>query len=190
MTGVEPLAASIGLGEIIPPNYWKLYVEPPMLKVKRLHPDAILPKYQTAGAACFDFHAIAINGFSVAEHEVLKRAHKIQDVDYVTPGKSRTFRTGWAIEVPDGFVLMLYSRSGHGFSSDVRMANCVGVIDSDYRGELRVKLTADEGCGLNVKHGDRIAQGMLIPVQQWQLWEVDELSTTERGEKGYGSTGA
>ena len=86
---------------------------------------------------------------------------------------------------------MVYSRSGHGFKYDTRLSNCVGVIDSDYRGEVRIRLAADgRHDGLGVTHGDRIAQAMLVPVSQWQLVEVDELSTTVRGEGGYGSTGA
>jgi dUTP pyrophosphatase len=151
------------------------------LKVKKLHPDAILPKYQTAGAACFDLHALE-PGMSVYGRHC------------VVPGGTSVFGTGLAFEVPEGHVMLLYSRSGHGFKNDVRMANCVGVIDSDYRGELRVKLTCDrpfgESGGLIVANGDRIAQGMVLPVEQWAMEEVTELGDTARGEGGYGSTGA
>lgn len=144
----------------------------PQLRVKRLHPDAIIPKYQTAGAACFDLHVVdEPAGATLAGWT-----------------NTRVFRTGLAFEVPVGYAMMLYSRSSHGFKHDVRMSNCVGVIDSDYRGELRVKLTADNG-GLVVRNGDRIAQAMLVPVEQWAMVEVDELSDTARGVGGYGSTG-
>jgi dUTP pyrophosphatase len=136
------------------------------LKVKRLHPDAIIPKYQTLGAACFDLHSI--------EDGIVTTA--------------TTFRTGLAFEVPDGHVMLAYSRSGHGFKSDVRLANCTGVIDSDYRGEMFVRLTADSAV-FEVKKGDRVAQVLLLPVQQWTLVEVDELSETVRGARGCGSTG-
>jgi dUTP pyrophosphatase len=143
------------------------------LKVKRLHPDAIIPKYQTAGAACFDLHALdgGIVHSDDRKHEAI-------------------FRTGLAFEVPDGHVMLVYSRSGHGFKNDVRLANCVGVIDSDYRGELQVKLTNDSRkFFLGVSAGDRIAQAMLVPVQQWELTEVEELTDTARGTGAYGSTG-
>ena len=143
------------------------------LKVKRLHPDAIMPKYQSAGAACFDLHAICgHNPIVVPEREV--------------------FDTGLAFEIPQGWVMLIFSRSGDGFKRDLRLANCVGVIDSDYRGEVKVKLTYD-GCaeeGAVIKHGDRIAQAMLVQLPQVDLVEVGELSTTERGEAGFGSTGA
>lgn len=147
------------------------------LKVKRVHPGAILPKYQTAGAACFDLHAI-VEGGPVT----------------VQPGMSQDFRIGLAFEVPDGWVMLVYSRSGHGFKSGVRLANCTGVIDSDFRGEMHVKLTQDTFFGnpepLVVKHGDRVGQCMLVPAPHWNLIEVDDLNETARGEGGYGSTGA
>lgn len=152
----------------------------PTLKVKRLHPEAVLPKYQTAGAACFDVHAV------IPAEAINARAYGIG----VTPNNPVTFGTGLAFEVPEGFVMLVYSRSGHGFKNDTRLANCVGVIDSDYRGELRVRLTSDAFGYMTVNHGDRIAQCMLLPVQQWALVEVDELSDTARGAGAYGSTGA
>lgn len=146
------------------------------LKVQRLNPRAILPAYQSAGAACFDLHAC----FELDSDPVL-----------VGLGNPGIFRTGLAFEVPPGWVMQVYSRSGHGFKSDVRLANVVGIIDSDYRGEMLVKLTRDEWNGTDfvVRHGDRIAQCLLQPAPQWQLVEVDELSSTERGSGGFGSTG-
>lgn len=149
------------------------------LKIKKLHPEAIIPQYQSAGAACFDLHALfphPMNGFGEPETVPLITSH--------------VFRTGLAFEVPEGFVMLVFSRSGQGFKYDVRLANCVGVIDSDYRGELRIKLTPDIGAnGLSVRHGDRIAQAMLMPVQQWSLTEVEDLTETVRGDGAYGSTG-
>ena len=85
--------------------------------------------------------------------------------------------------------MMIYSRSGHGFNWGVRLANCVGVIDSDYRGEVKVKLQAD-GCAMTVSKHDRIAQAMIIPVPKVQFTEVEALSETVRGAGGFGSTGA
>ena len=144
------------------------------LKIKKLVPTAILPQYQTPGAACFDLHAL--------------------HAGTVAAGDPKTFGTGLAFEVPNGHVLMIYSRSGHGFKNDMRLANCVGVIDSDYRGEVCVRLTNDQGGPaarrVTIKTGDRIAQGMLVRIPGVDLVEADEISETERGAGGLGSTGA
>lgn len=155
------------------------------IKIKKLHPDAIIPKYATPGAACFDLHALAAK------------------TTPLFPGEKLTFRTGLAFEIPSDHVMLVFSRSGHGFKSDIRLANCVGVIDSDYRGEVAVKLVSDDQTFgrslfgafedksiLQFSPGDRIAQAMIIPVQQVSFLEVDELSETERGTGGFGSTGA
>ena len=160
------------------------------LKVQKLHPGAILPKYQTLGAACFDLHALA--GFS-------------QPAVKLAPGDTLTLRTGLAFEIPQGHVMLVFSRSGHGFKNDVRLSNCVGVIDSDYRGELLVKLCNDQPkysptpfgshsaedafTAMVIRPSDRIAQAMIVPIPRVELIEVDELSTTERGASGIGSTG-
>ena len=141
------------------------------MKVKRISPRATMPKYQTAGAACFELHA------------------DIYPVDAMSQNGSITVGTGLAFEVPPGHVLLIFSRSSQGFKDNTRLANCVGVIDSDYRGEVKVKLTRDDGKPIEVNHGDRIAQAMLVQTYQTSLVEVDELSTTERGEAGFGSTG-
>lgn len=140
------------------------------LRVKRLHPNAILPKNATAGAACFDLHAI--------------------EGGVIGDGLPTAFATGLSFEIPPGYVLQVHSRSGHGFKHGVRLANATGIIDSDYRGEVLVKLVADGGGFLHVRAGDRIAQAMLVPVPAVELIERDELSTTERGTGGFGSTGA
>lgn len=150
-----------------------------VLKVKKLHPEAILPQYQTPGAACFDLHAHG------ADWGLTTLGQGVE----VAPGREQSFRTGLAVEVPEGYVLLIFSRSGHGFNNNVRLSNAVGVIDSDYRGELCVKLTADTNGGLRVTNKMRIAQGMLVKIGQWQIEEVDELSSTERGTAGFGSTG-
>lgn len=89
---------------------------------------------------------------------------------------------------------MIYSRSGHGFKTNTRLANCVGVIDSGYTGEVMVKLTMDDQLledelDLYVKPGDRIAQAMLIPVPRVEFEVCEQLTLTERGDDGMGSTG-
>lgn len=141
------------------------------IKVKKLVADAIIPQYATPGAACFDLH-------SLTEGVASKESPLVCD-------------TGLAFEIPEGHVMLIYSRSGHGFKSDTRLSNCVGVIDADYRGEVKVKLAKDSLGGiLQVGKGDRIAQAMVIPVDKVTFEEVDELGSTERGAGGFGSTGA
>lgn len=139
------------------------------IKTKRLTPEAKLPTYATDGSGCFDIYA--------------------SEGGYVH--ESKAFSTGLSFEIPEGYVMLVFSRSGHGFKNDIRLANCVGVIDSDYRGELKVKLTNDnqQGWIFTVDRGDRIAQALVIPYEKVQFLEVDDLSETERGADGFGSTG-
>lgn len=149
------------------------------MRVKRVHPDAIIPAYQNDGDACFDLHCISgalIGPRQIGLEESLGRAVE--------------FRTGLAFEVPAGYALMIYSRSGHGFNHGLRLSNCVGVIDSGYRGEVKVKLRLDETeAHYAVMAGDRIAQAMLIPVPHVRLVLADDLTDTARGAGGFGSTG-
>ncbi len=150
------------------------------LKIKKLHPDAVVPQYQTAGAACFDLHA--------CQSESVVDGHDSgMPVEFLD---GCTFRTGLSVEVPQGHVLLIFSRSGHGFKYDTRLANCVGVIDSDYRGELMVRLMNDGDEPFIVRKGDRIAQAMIIPIPRVEFEVVKELTATERGTGGFGSTGA
>lgn len=140
------------------------------LKIKKLYPDVKTPIYATEGAACFDIYSYSEAEIGRNDPEVIK--------------------TGLQFEVPEDHVMLVFSRSGHGFNHNVRLSNCVGVIDSDYRGELMVKLAKDTTPGyLVVDVGDRIAQAMIIPVTQVKFIEVGELSETKRGENGGGSTG-
>lgn len=139
------------------------------LNVQKLHLDAITPTYATPGAACFDLH-------SIEDAKVL-------------PGGAATVDTGLAFEVPNGYAMMVYSRSGHGFKNAVRLANCTGVIDSDYRGPLLIRLVCDSGLGLRIQKGERVAQAMLVPVQTHTFTVIDKLTDTARGSGGLGSTG-
>lgn len=145
------------------------------LKVKRLTETATIPTYATAGAGCFDLYA-DIGGLGCARH---------------THHQSIVIDTGLAFDIPEGWVMQIFGRSGLAFKEDIRLANCTGIIDSDYRGSLKVKLRRDalEKIG-DIKHGDRIAQGMLVRAEQVNFVEVYELSETERGTGGLGSTGA
>jgi len=138
------------------------------VKIKKLHPDALMPGYASAGAACFDLHCIR-GAFTTGD---------------------QVFDTGLAFEIPEGHVMLVFSRSGHAFKHDTRLANCVGVIDHDYRGEVKVKLRVDSNVNaLAVRDGDRIAQAMIVPYPRVQFDWADELSDTDRGDGGFGSTG-
>jgi dUTP pyrophosphatase len=142
---------------------------PGPLKVQKLHPDARVPEYATDGAACFDIASI--------------------EEMAVGAGAAHTYRTGLAFEVPDGHTMLIFSRSGHGFKHGLRLANCVGVIDADYRGEVMVRLANDGLTTMRICSGDRIAQAMILPVPRVQIQEADDLTETERGVGGFGSTG-
>lgn len=144
------------------------------LKIKRMHPDAILPQYQTAGAIAFDLHAIIPNNGSIR-------------VKYDAPA---IVDTGLAVEVPEGYGLFLFPRSSQGFKFEVQFANGTGLIDQDYRGAMQIKLVAlTTYGGTTVHHGDRIAQAVLMPIVKAEIVEVEELSETVRGTGGFGSTG-
>lgn len=135
---------------------------------KRLHPYAQLPVRATDGAAGYDVRSV--------ERLTLQ------------PGDHAVVATGLAAQIPAGTVLYAFSRSGHGFTYGVRLRNCVGVIDSDYRGELKVALKNDGDRPLNIEVGDRIAQVVLMPFYTIEA-SFGELDNTERGGGGFGSTG-
>lgn len=139
------------------------------IKIKKLNENAITPTYATEGAACFDISASEYANIYAGEQQVIG--------------------TGLSFEIPEGFVMMVYSRSGHGFKHGVRLGNGTGVIDSDYRGELKVCLRNDGDSGIFVDVGDRIAQAMIVPVPKVVFEGVEQLSETSRGEGGFGSTG-
>ena len=142
-----------------------------MIKIKALHENAKTPTYGTEGAACFDLYAAT---FSLGSN----------------PSQA-VYGTGLAFELPEDHVMLVFSRSGHGFNDGVRLSNCVGVIDQDYRGEVKVKLQSDGKNAPIYKFGadsDRVAQGLVIPVKQFGFMMVDELGDTDRGENGFGST--
>ena len=145
-------------------------------RLYRNHPDAIIPRYATPGSACFDLHSIEAGRVCVDE--------------------PNAFRTGLCVEIPKGKVMLIFSRSGHGFKDNLRLSNCTGVIDSDYRGEIKIKIAKDTEIYNNgiffVKKGDRIAQAMIVDCPQVEFIEVsskEELSETARGDDGFGSTG-
>lgn len=149
------------------------------VKVSEDYPkDWGLPIKATPGSACFDIRAL------VPPDDAPK---------VVRSNEPQLFRTGLFFEIPEGYVMLVYSRSGHGVKNSIRLGNCTGVIDSDYRGELFISLHMDINSRysqLEIKHGMRIAQAMIIPVLKTELVLVDTLSETLRGENGGGSTGS
>lgn len=140
--------------------------------IKKLNPDAVIPKYQTAGAAGFDIHALL-------NRPVL-----------VSPGETVRIPTGIAVSVGDpSWALYLMSRSGLA-SKGIVLGNGTGLIDSDYQGELGVLIRNTGSVPYTIADKDRIAQGVFGPVIQANFIEVDEFETaTERGTAGFGSTG-
>lgn len=141
------------------------------VKFRMIHPEAKMPVYATSGSACFDF-------FSIENTEITK-------------GSPKVLRTGIEMEIPEGYVMMLFSRSGHGFKNNIRLSNCTGIIDSDFRQEIKIKLIQDVNNtneSFKVLTNDRIGQGIILPYPQITFEEVYELSVTER-KSGFGSTG-
>lgn len=138
------------------------------VKVKKLHPDAVVPKYATPGASGFDFVAI--------EDMILHS------------GETKLVRTGLAIAVDQGYEIQVRPRSGLSLKTGLRVANAPGTVDSDYRGEVCVIIQSTGGVH-EIKKGDRIAQGVVCPILQVEFDEVDDLDDTQRGVGGFGSTG-
>lgn len=139
------------------------------VRVKKLHPEAVIPKYAKPGDAGMDLVAI----------------------EAISNGKGVSYRTGLAIEIPDGYVGLIFPRSSiHKY--DLSLANAVGVIDSGYRGEItfQFKTTEISRFATTYKAGERIGQLVIMPVPFVELVEAEELSSTERGTGGYGSSGA
>ena len=146
------------------------------LKIKALSPKigrAIpAPFYATPGSAAMDLHAC------------------VDEAVTIPAGGRAVIPTGLAIALPSpDYVALVFARSGLGIKHGVAPANCVGVIDSDYRGEVLVGLQNSGGEDYTIKPGDRIAQLMITPVIQAQVRLVDELDETQRGAGGFGSTG-
>ena len=146
------------------------------LKVKALSPkigkEIPAPFYATPGSAAMDLHAC------------------IDEAVVIPAGGRKVIPTGIAIALPSAdYVALVLARSGLGIKHGVVPSNCVGVIDSDYRGEIMVGLYNSGESEYTVQPADRIAQLMVVPVVQAQIQMVDELDETQRGTGGFGSTG-
>jgi dUTP pyrophosphatase len=152
------------------------------VKIKKLSPDAVIPRYATLGAAGFDLVAV-------------------EDV-FLLPGETKLVKTGLSVELPMGFEMQVRPRSGTSLKTPLRVANAPGTVDCDYRGEVCVIMTnTTEHIEINgshvrefpvpwqIKKGERIAQGVICAVEHAEFVEVDDLSVTGRGTGGFGSTG-
>ena len=141
------------------------------IRVKKLHPNAILPTYGTEEAAGADLYAC------------------LDEPVTIEPGKTGWISTGFAMEVPKGCAGLVYARSGLACKKGLAPANKVGVVDSDYRGPITVVLYNHSSEPVTIAHGERIAQMVITPVLTPAYVEADDLSDTDRGQAGFGSTG-
>ena len=144
------------------------------VNIKKINSNATTPTYGSTEAAGLDLYALIdteTNSLFIPSHTTVK------------------INTGIAMEIPKGYFGAVYARSGLSIKNGLRPANCVGVIDSDYRGEIIVALHNDSSEDYIINNGDRIAQIVITPYLTIEPNEVAELSDTERGEGGFGSTG-
>lgn len=141
------------------------------IKVKILRQGAKLPTYGSAEAAGADLYAYLDEAIDIA------------------PGETVWVKTGIAVQIPRGFGGFIYARSSMGVKRDLAPANKVGVIDSDYRGPITVVLFNHGSEPVTVTHGERIAQMVITPVITPAYVQTDDLSDTDRGQGGFGSTG-
>ena len=139
--------------------------------IKRLSKEVPLPKYETSGSSGMDLAA------------------NINANIEISPGKTAIVPTGLALSIPKGFEVQIRPRSGLAANQKISVLNTPGTIDADYRGEIKVILINLGPEPFKVEKGLRIAQMIVCPIVQAQLKEVDDLSETERGKGGFGSTG-
>ncbi len=138
------------------------------VKIKKLRDNAVIPAYQTPGSAACDL---------------------VSCEDVVVPARGRAMApTGLSVEC-EGVAVLLFARSGLAVKHGIALANGVGVVDSDYRGEIMVGLMNNTDEDYEIKAGERVAQMMFVPVVTAEFEETDALSHTERGNGGFGSTG-
>jgi dUTP pyrophosphatase len=152
------------------------------VKIKKLHEDAIIPKYAHLGDSGFDLHAL--------------------EETYVKAGETKLIKTGLSFSVSEGYELQIRPRSGMSLKTPLRVANAPGTVDSSFVGEVCVIMSnlgyhdredglfgIQLGNSFQIKKGDRIAQGVICPVIRAEFEVVEELEETSRGSGGFGSTG-
>ena len=141
------------------------------LRFKKKDNSVSLPEYKTVGSAGADI-----------------KAHLSSPIT-ILPLERKSIPTGLFPEIPVGYEIQIRPRSGLAFNSGITVLNTPGTIDSDYRGEIKICLINLSNDSFTVNNGDRIAQMVVAPVIQSTFSEVDEITSTERGEGGFGSTG-
>lgn len=141
------------------------------MKIKLLNERAVVPTYGSDKAAGADLYAA------------------IEKDSYIYPHETVMIGTGIAMEIPDGYFGAIFARSGLASKQGLRPANCVGAIDADYRGEVKVALHNDTNDTQMVQAGSRIAQLIILPYKPVTFEIVDDLDETDRGAQGFGSTG-
>ncbi|MDD6466852.1 MAG: dUTP diphosphatase [Erysipelotrichaceae bacterium] len=141
------------------------------VSIKKLQEDVVLPSYQSLDAAGADIHAYIKESLTIAAHTTVK------------------IPTGFAIAIPQGYAGFIYARSSLGTKQGLAPANKVGVIDSDYRGEVMVCLHNHSDLPQHIEPNQRIAQLIIAPCYQAKFNVVDDLENTQRGSGGFGSTG-
>lgn len=141
------------------------------IRYKKLTSEAYEPSRGSEQAAGYDLYAAISTNVEIAPHQ------------------TEVIPTGLSFELPEGTYAAIFARSGLATKQGLRPANCVGVCDSDYRGEYKVALHNDSDTWRVVEPGERIAQMILSPYIPMEFEEVDDLSDTERGAGGFGSTG-
>ena len=146
-------------------------VEKTIVKFTKLHKSATVPAYGTPFAAGADLRAILDENIKIK------------------PGETQFIHTGLATQIPDGLVGLIYARSGLACKRGLAPANCVGVIDSDYRGEIMVALHNYSNETQEIEPNERVAQLVIAPYIAAEFVEVENLDDTDRGEGGFGSTG-
>jgi len=142
------------------------------IQIKKLSNSVLIPRYETLGSS----------GMDIAAH--------IEENLIVNPGEKTLVSTGFSISIPRGYEIQIRPRSGLAVKKNITVLNTPGTIDADYRGEIKVILINLGKEKFVIENGERIAQMVVCPVVQANLEEVSELSETERGSGGFGSTGS
>ena len=142
-----------------------------LINIKKINPAAVIPTSGSWYSAGYDLYACLDSPVTIPPHQ------------------NRKIGTGLSVEIPEGYFGAIFARSGLASKSGIRPANCVGVCDSDYRGEYIVPLHNDTDADYTVNPGDRIAQMIVLPYLSVEFNEVNELTETDRGKSGFGSTG-
>ena len=151
------------------------------INIKKLDPTATIPTYAKLGDAGMDLTAVSMT----VKYGAPTEGFTSQEIRYME------YDTGLAMEIPEGYVGYLFPRSSVS-KTDLMLANCVGVVDSGYRGPIKLRFKKS-GCSTDIERyspGDRVGQIIIMPVPNFEFKEVDELNETSRGEGGFGSTGS